>query len=213
VTPGTAGPNVFEARVLDFDTGKPVAAQRVELDFSLPGQPNVGTSHLELTKGSAGVWSARGTNLSIDGRWDVTLTIQGATGGVQVTMHVQPRLPPEHITVSSVPGQPTLYTIALADGGTVQTYVDPATAGVANIHFTFFQASGNELPIGNATATATPPDGVTAPLPLRRFDPGHLVGTTTLTAGRWRFAIQATTRDGRTVNAYFQETIGATPGG
>jgi nitrogen fixation protein FixH len=210
VTPGSAGPNLFEAHVVDFDTGKPVQATSVSLDLSLPSRPDVGASRLDLEPQAGGVWSAKGTNLSIDGRWNVVVTVQEAAAAVQIPLQVQTRLPPEQITVSGQAGQPTLYTIALPGGGSLQTYVDPGTkSGPNTVHFTFFQATGNEQPIASATATETAPNGSQTNLKLIRFDKGHFAANVTLTDGKWTFRIEGTAPDGSAVSGYFIQQIGA----
>ena len=45
-----------------------------------------------------------------------------------------------------MPGQPTIYTIALGGNLTLQTYVDPGKAGPNTVHYTFFNGA-NEQPI------------------------------------------------------------------
>jgi hypothetical protein len=141
------------------------------------------------------------------GAWDVSVLIQGPAGSVVVPLKVQTRAPPQHVEVTRAPGQPTLYTITLPAGLSLQTYIDPGTPGNNVVHFTFFQASGDEEPIARATATATTPAGNTNDLPLIRFDPGHFVANTRLDEGNWRFDIQATTRGGVPLSAYFDQTI------
>jgi copper transport protein len=208
VTPGTVGPNRFDAQVTDFDTGRPVDATAVSLHFGLPGRPDLGTPTVGLARSVGGDWTGQGTVLSIGGTWDVSVVVQRPGGGVTVPLRLQTLLPPEQITVSRVPGQPTLYTIALTEG-TLQTYVDPAVPGRINqVHFTFFQQSGAESPIASATATAALSGGEAAPMKLIRFDAGHFVANQMLSAGSWRFEIQATARDGRVIDAYFDQQIG-----
>jgi nitrogen fixation protein FixH len=208
VTPGTVGPNRFEVRVTDYDTGKPAPATGVQLGFSLPGRPEIGTPKLDLDQAAPGVWTGQSTVLSMDGGWDVTVLVQEATGAVTVPLQLQTRLPPQQIQVlHGASGQPTIYTITLAGGVSLQAYVDPGTVGNDVVHFTFFQANGKEQPIASASALATPPSGATTDLPLIRFDAGHFVANTTLTAGTWRFQITATTSDGTTYSAYFVQDI------
>jgi len=207
VTPGTVGLNGFEARVTDFDTGRPVPARSVTLTFSLPSQPNLGNPTVPLARTGSGLWAAHATTLSMYGTWDVDVLIQEANTTVTVPLRLTPRLPPERIQVSAASGQPTLYTIALPGGDSLQAYVDPGTARNNTVHFTFFQASGNELPISSASAMSVPPGGSVQPMPLIRFDRGHFVANTSLSPGRWRFVIQATTPHGAVLNAYFDQTI------
>jgi copper transport protein len=207
LTPGTVGPNHFEARIADYDSGAPLQAGRVTLKFSLPGHPELGTPGLDLSRAAPGVWTGEGTPLSMPGAWDVSVLIQGPAGSVVVPLKVQTRAPPRHVEVTRAPGQPTLYTITLPGGLSLQTYIDPGTPGNNVVHFTFFRASGDEEPIARATATATTPAGNTNDLPLIRFDPGHFVANTRLDEGNWRFDIQATTREGVPLSAYFDQTI------
>ncbi len=207
VMPGTVGPNHFEAQIADYDSGAPLQAGSVTLKFSLPGQSELGTPSLDLSRKAPGVWMGEGTPLSMPGAWDVSVLIQGPAGSVVVPLKVQTRALPQHVEVTRAPGQPTLYTITLPGGLSLQTYIDPGTPGNNVVHFTFFQASGDEQPIARATATATTPAGHTHDLPLIRFDPGHFVANTHLDEGHWRFDIQATTREGVPLSAYFDQTI------
>ena len=113
-----------------------------------------------------------------------------------------------HHEPGRAPGQPTIYTIALPGGRQLQTYVDPGTPGPNTIHYTFFDASGNEQPIARATASAEAPSGATTDTKLLRFTAGHFAANVTLGAGRWIFFIDATTDDGTALTAYFAQTIG-----
>jgi copper transport protein len=208
VTPGTVGPNRFEARVADYDTGRPIDATKVKLEFSLPGNPDVGTPELALKGGRDGVWTGSGTVLSMFGRWAVDVVVQEPTGGVDVPLRLEPRLPTEDVTKQEQPGQPTLFTIGLPGSSQLQTYIDPGKAGTNSVHFTFFGPSGNELPVGSATASALTPDGSTEPLQLDRFSAGHFAANTKLDSGRWLFLIDATARDGTALTGYFRQDIG-----
>jgi copper transport protein len=207
IMPGTVGPNHFEARIVDYDTGEPLQASSVSLKFDLPSHPELGTPSLDLSRAAPGMWMGEGTPLSMPGAWDVSVLIQGSAGSVVAPLQVQTQIPPQHVQVTRAPGQPTLYTITLPGGLSLQTYIDPGKPGNDVVHFTFFQASGDEQPIASATATATTPADHTHDLPLIRFDPGHFVANTHLDAGHWRFTIQATTKEGVPLSAYFDQTI------
>jgi copper transport protein len=208
VTPGTAGLNTFEASVTDFDTGAPLDARRVALRFLLPARPEVGSQTVELTHAADALWSARSSAMAIDGSWTVTVVVETADGGLEIQLRVQTRLPPQNVQVSRQSGQPTLYTIALSQGRSVQAYLDPGEkAGKNDVHFTFFDASGNELPVTTATMYATPPGGDQRALEVRRFGPGHFVATVTVTPGRWLFQVQATAKDGSALSAYFTQDV------
>src|SRR6185437_14720599 len=174
VSPGTVGPNRFTVHVMAYDSGRPLPARGVRLEFSLPSNPTVASS-LNLARGPAGTWNGQGTNLSIDGQWDVDVLVQQAATAVDVLLRLRTRLPPEHITVSRQPGQPALYTIQLGNGRSLQTYLQQPLPGQGLVHFTFFQASGQEEPITSASATAIRPAGADQPLRLARLASGHFV--------------------------------------
>jgi hypothetical protein len=184
-----------------------VNAEGVQLQFAFPDNPNIGST-LVLHRAAAGTWVGSGTNLSIDGVWEVQVGIQGTTSAssTDVNLKLRTRLPPEQITSQSAPGQPTIYTISLGGNLTLQTYVDPGKAGPNTVHYTFFNGA-NEQPISEATARAESPSGTQAATKLIRFDRGHFAANATLTAGRWTFFIDARTTGGADLSAYFTQTI------
>ena len=164
-----------------------------------------------MASGSA-EWHGSGTELSLDGLWNIDVVVQEPTSSVTVPLQYRTKLPPEQISTSVAPGQPTLSTVTLTGGGTMQGYVDPGSAGPNAVHFTFFQASGDEQPIKSAEASSISPQGASAPIKLIRFDPGHFVSNQTLEQGRWTFRINATLADGTVSSAYFNSTVtGSTP--
>jgi nitrogen fixation protein FixH len=208
-SPGTVGSNRFRVSVVDFDTGHPAAARSVQLQFSFPANPSV-SSVLDLARGTGSTWSGRGTNLSIQGRWDIQVVVQEPATAVDVPLHLRTALPPERITTQAASGQPTLFTIQLGGGLTLQTYVDPGTKPGPNVvHFTFFQFAGGEEPIASAAASAITPSGADRGLRLIRFDKGHFASNATLTAGTWTFQISARTGDGKSLFGYFTQRIGS----
>lgn len=213
VAPGTPGPNAFTVRLTDYDSGRPVAATRVQLRFALPAQPNVGATTLELTAAGAGLWRGNGTPLSLAGRWTATILVQQRSGSVTAALTVQTRSPKQRIEVQRAAGQPDIYTITLADGSVMQTYIDPGTAGPNAVHATFFKPSGEEESIARVQFTAISPTAThSTPKPFR-FDKGHFDINIPLVAGRWAFEIVGTTPDGRSLSGHFDQTIGPTDGG
>jgi copper transport protein len=206
VSPGTVGPNRFTVHVVGYDSGRPLPARGVRLEFSLPSNPTVASS-LNLARGPDGTWTGQGTNLSIDGQWDIDVVVQQAATGLDVSLRLRTGLPPEHITVSRQPGQPALYTIQLGNGRSLQTYLQQPIPGQGLVHFTFFQASGKEEPVTSASATAITPAGADQPLKLARLASGHFVANLSLTPGQWTFRINATPADGQPLSGYFSQTI------
>jgi nitrogen fixation protein FixH len=102
---------------------------------------------------------------------------------------------------------PTLYTIQLADGRSLQTYLEQTAPGRGVVHFTFFQASGKEEPITSASATAITPAGANQPLKLIRFDSGHFAANLRLTPGRWTFSVDGVPARGQPMSGYFSQTF------
>jgi copper transport protein len=205
VTPGTVGPNRFVARVTDYDTGEPVPADRVTLDFALQGDPDVG-SRLQLDRQPDGTWAAESTAIAIVGGWDVTVLVQGAAGSTQVPLRIRPRVPPPLVDVSRQPGQPDLYTVTFTSGVQIQSYVDPGSPGTNQFHLTAFDVSGQELPLDSTRVEAKGPSG-SAPLDMKRFSPGHFIANFTLGPGTWSFQLDATAKDGSHLSARFKETF------
>src|SRR6266511_1975680 len=208
-TPGTVGANQFSAKVVDYDSGQPIPATRVSLSFTLPSRPDVGASALDLKKTPDGRWQGQGI-LSIAGRWSITALVQGPSGSVTVPLQLQPRAAEgtsPQVKISKAPGQPTVYTIALQRGSSLQAYLDPGKPGPNVLHLTYFAANGSEQPMFQVHATATNPAGATADLSLSRFSAGHLVSNLSLNAGRWSFSVVGTSKAGDLTDARFEQVI------
>ena len=205
--PGTVGPNTFQVRVEDFDSGNPLPARQVTLRLSISERPEIGTSELVLTA-QDDIWVGQGTNLSVEGSWDVEVLVEQATDSIQIPVELIVRPQPQEIQViEGGPGQPDLYMIQLSGGGSVQGYVDPGKAGANEVHFTFFDPSGGELAIEGSTIEAVPDGGEPRTLDVRRLGPGHFVAGAELEPGPWRFSVEATTEEGTSVSAAFEEAI------
>jgi hypothetical protein len=183
VEPGAAGFNRFTATVTDYDSGAAVAATGVALRFQLASRSGVGASTLELAATDAGRYTATGANLSIDGIWKVTATVAGADGAVEVQLVVATRVATEATDVNAAPGVPTIYTVHLPDRDTVQVYVDPGNSGKNELHMTFFDPAGNELPVPSATVALSPADGAASIAAPQLLEPGHFVANVTVPAG------------------------------
>jgi copper transport protein len=77
-TPGMAGDNRFTVRLEDYDSGEPLAADRVSIRFALPANPGIPPSTLELVPGGTGTFVASGSNLVVAGRWRATVVVERA---------------------------------------------------------------------------------------------------------------------------------------
>jgi copper transport protein len=192
-SPGIVGPNNFTAKVTDYDSGEDWPATRVGLRFTPSAQPEIGASTLDLTRAGDGLWHGQGSQLSIAGRWVVVGLVEGSGPAVTVPMELEARAAPQPVKVSEVPGQPTLYTITLSAGGTLQGYIDPGRPGPNTVHFTFFNPGGDEQPISKARARMTKGSGAPEALTLIRLSTGHFAANVDLELGRVAFAIDTTT--------------------
>ena len=195
-SPGTTGPNSFTAKVTDYDSGEDWPATRVALRFTPRAQPDIGASTLDLTRAGDGLWHGQGSQLSLAGPWVVVGLVEGSGPAVTVPMELEARAAPQPVKVSEVPGQPTLFTITLSAGGTLQGYIDPGRPGPNTVHFTFFNSSGDEQPTDKARARMTKGSGAPEALTLIRLGPGHFAANIDLEPGRVSFAIDTTS--GRT---------------
>jgi nitrogen fixation protein FixH/uncharacterized membrane protein len=208
VSPGTAGFNRFSARITDYNSGAPVRADLVSLSFSLPSRADVGQSTLTLRAQPDGTYSADGGNLSLDGTWSLRLLVQRGAASTEVSLSLTPRCAPQKTDVAAFPGQPTLYTVHLCGGDTLQVYLDPGRPGADELHATYFDAAGNELPISSVAIAMTPPGGHATTLQPRRLESGHFVADATLARGRYGFALTAVSGAGEQLRASVSIEVG-----
>jgi len=189
VNPGTAGFNTFRATVTDYNTNAPLTVDGVSLRFVIPSRPDVGSSRLDLASQGAGVYQATGANLSLDGAWQITVTVARGTASVAIPLSLTTRAPNEQVDINAVAGLPTIYTVHLTSGRTVQIYLEPGTAGANEVHATFFDATGTELPVQTVTELMGAVGAPLAPLTPRQLEPGHFVADTTLAAGTYTLSV------------------------
>ena len=200
--PGFPGENRFLARILDYDTGRPITGARVTLRFEQPDRPAIGPSTLALTRTTDGVYEGQGTNLSLDGTWSIVVVVERGLESTEVPFTVTARVRPQIVHTISAPGQPTLYGIDLPGGRILNTYLDPDKPGFNEVHATYIDANGKELPIpGLGTISVARPGQAPQALPVRRFSAGHFIGDARLGPGEWHLEYTATARDGSVLQA------------
>jgi copper transport protein len=206
VTPGAAGQNAFGVAVTDFDTGAPVAAPELALRFKLDSASGVGDSTLALTPASPGSFEGSGTNLSLDGIWTITATIGTPAGNVEVPLGIATAIPDQQIEVNASPGVPTILTAHLDGATSLQVYLDPGTAGQNELHATFFDAAGNELPVPTATYLVRAGTDTTVLTP-RQLEPGHFVTEVQPVTGTLVVDVVGTAPAGGTLHAHLSLTV------
>jgi hypothetical protein len=210
VSPGTAGVNVFTLQLTDYDSGQPVAADKVVLELRVPARPEIASSTLTLSKQGEGVYGARGVNLSIDGTFDITVLVERGVASTQVDLRLTTISTPPQVTITRFAGLPPVYTVHLPASRAVQVYLDPDKAGPTEFHATFLDANGQELQLTKAEIAQTAADGSVSILVIRRLDPvGHFVADATVPARSTRFDITGTLPNGDVVATYIMITPGA----
>lgn len=182
VAPGQAGINTFTV-TLDGS----LRPQTVSLRFAYESGGGVGPSTMQLRPRGRD-WTATASNLSLDGRWSITVVVQGAANSAEVPLEVA-----THCKTQAVPGGkgPTVYSQTLAGGDSASMYIDPGKTGRNEIHFTFFDEKGNELSVASVPPiTAWKPNTPARGLAARRFSQGHFIASGRLGRGNWRFEAQ-----------------------
>ena len=206
VSPGAVGSNEFRARVTDYDTGAPTNATAMRLSFSLPGRPDIGSSTLALVRQPDGTFAGTGANLALDGTWRVAALVTEPTTSVEVDLELAVRSTPPQIDVNRVAGLPTIYTVHLGNGQTVQIYLDPGTPGPNLLHATWFDATGHEMPVSSVTMTEVQASGESLPLQPQILDSGHEAAPVQVTSLPATFEITATGPGGAALAAELQIT-------
>lgn len=209
VSPGLPGLNRFTLTLRDYDTGYPVIADRVSLRFRSVGRPDLATSTLAMVRQRRDeAYRAQGVNLSLEGRWVVVAVVERGVSSVEVPLVVNLRSQPQKVRTIQTPGQPTLYSVELPGGVVLDSYLDPGRPGFNEVHVTFINVGGQELPIPGLAAIVASRRGVgRISVPVRRFGPGHFIGDATLTEGTWDIEVTASTADGRVLRARYQVRV------
>ena len=210
-TPGEAGQNQFDLALTDYDSGQPVDASAASLRFELASQAGVAPSTLELGRTAPGTFSGAGANVSIDGIWQLTATVTAPTGTVEVPLLAATTVPPQPVRDLVSPGLPTIYTAQLGAAGSAQVYLDPGGPGQNELHVTFFDPVGTELPTQSASIAVFPASGPAAILAPRMLEPGHFVATIEAVAGALTIDVVSPLPDAAAGHLHLHVTIEVTP--
>jgi len=199
--PGTAGPNRFQVRLTAFDTGKPIINAKVTLRFDYEDDPRVGEAQLVLAR-KGDVYQAQGLAMSLAGRWKVSVLVERGTSSLEIPLEIA-----TPCVQTPIAGTPTIWVVDLGGGNVAQGYVDPERAGKTEVHVTFFDSKGNELPVAGAVTWHGSSGETLVNLIARRLSAGHFVADTTLAAGPWRFDFSAAGKAGQNLRGCFTETL------
>jgi copper transport protein len=86
VDPGTPGTNELSLGLADYDSDEPFADADVSLRFAFLDDPAVGESTLSLDETRPGTYAATGSNLSLEGTWQVTAVVERGVDSVEVPL-------------------------------------------------------------------------------------------------------------------------------
>lgn len=204
VDPGLPGPNRFELRLRDFDTGEPIEDARVTLRFTSP----TGGPVVELSLDREGDrFSAVGSAVSRDGVWEVEVLAQRAGDALSIPLRVATLCETRALEAQ---GRPTIHLLERRAGGSVEGYVLPLGGDRYEVHFTVLSADGREEAIrGRPVFTAWRAGEDPVALAARPLSRGHYLAEATLDPAAWRFDLHAAVRGGE-VAGCFEEELGAT---
>ena len=202
------GPNLFRARVEDYDSGEAVAADRIRLRFAPLDDPGTPPSSLVLEKGRGDAFVGSGPNLAFDGRWAVDALVERGGGAVDVPLELDLPVPEQFVSVLDIPGspEPPEYTMQ-TDEGYIRLSPHPDRPGPSRLRVTVFTAFENEAPTDRLVVTAGAPGDRPRQLPVRRLGGARFVADAQLEAGPLEVAVVARTREGTRLRGVFEIEI------
>ena len=110
----------------------------------------------------------------------------------------------QQIDVNAVAGLPTIYTVHLGGGRTVQVYLDPGSPGSSLLHATWFDSGGKEMPVSDVTMAQVSPAGASTVLQPQILDSGHEAAPVEVTSLPATFVIGATGPGGAPLQTQLQ---------
>jgi putative copper export protein len=196
------GGNQFAVRVVDHDSGRPVVADAISLEFTPLDDPGAAPTTLALEAGTDGSFAGSGANLAFDGRWQIGVLIQRGATSMTVPLEVEVRGPPQFVSVEQVPGQPVFYTIEAAGSvGFVRIWADRQEAGAVQVFATIVDAQMQELAVDQVVITLARGSASAAQQAVRRLAPGQFVADVTLRSGQTTVAVVAHAANGARLRA------------
>ncbi len=168
------GPNRFIVRIVDYDSKRPLHPNRVALRFASVDDPDLPPTSLPLTLASGDSYGGAGANLSLDGRWTVTVGIEREGGSVDVPLAVSVRGRAQQITVWPQPDGLVSYTVEIRNAGVLRFEVDPRRPGrtrlyVSCLDFILDERRLSRIAVTLANASSPERELTLQPLGLSRF--------------------------------------------
>jgi copper transport protein len=206
VSPGAPGSNRFSLQADDYDSGEPIEAQRVALQFSFLGAAEVAPSTLELESDGDGGYIGTGSNLSIGGPWALSALVQQGSDSAEVPLEVATVCNALRIEGTKA-NEPTVSTVETPDGGSVEGYVIDLGQNRFEVHFTFITSDGKEADVdGLPSITAWQKGAPALSLEAIPLTQGHFLAQAQLGPGEWRFDGSAQSAEGSS-SGCFEESV------
>lgn len=202
------GPNLLTARVEDYDSGRPIAAEGVTLRFDPLDDLGAQPSSLELEKRPDGTYSASGSNLAFDGRWEVDVSVERGRGTVEVPLELDLPVPEQFVSVLDIPGssQPPVYTMQ-TNNGYIRISPKPGHTGPGHIYLSAFTVFETLLPIDRVVITAASDGNPPRQLPVRRLASSRFLADVDFEPGTLEVGVVARTRKDERLRGVFDIDI------
>jgi copper transport protein len=198
------GPNRFAVRVADYDSRKPVRADRVGLRFRSVDDPDLPSSSLPLTLDAGGLYAGSGANLSLDGRWNVTVTIEREGNSVDVPLDIAVRGRAQPVEVWRSPSGIVRYTVEIRNAGVLRFEIDPRHVGRTRLEVSCLDFILDERRLSHMAVTLANANGPERELPLQPLGRSRFASDVDLAAGSNVLAAVARTLDGIRMRAVIQ---------
>lgn len=204
------GPNRFTVTLKDYDSDSPVRARGVTLRFAPLDDPDTTPSSLALRPtATAGVFAGSGPNLSLDGRWGVTVQADGPQGQVTVPLEVAVRGPQQRVSALRIPGRAPQYTVQVPSVAQVQLTPHPEREGRSVLVIRFFDPFSNPLAVPLPVVTVAHPGQPTRALAVRPHGTAAFVAVADFAAGPATVAVTTRSPEGSRVRGVFDLQIPA----
>lgn len=201
------GPNRFTVTAVDYDSGAAVHARRVSLSFTPLDDPGVEPTTLALDPASADRFEGSGANLSFEGRWRVTATIERERDSVQVPLDLTTATKPQLVSIARFPGEKPMFTVEVSGFGHIRFVLDAERSGPQRLAIYSLDAIREPRPMASLVVTASAPGGPVRRLPLGRTSTSAFETTAELSSGENILVATGRTAEGSRMRAELRLTI------
>ena len=177
------GPNRFTVTVADYDTGAAIRARRVSLLFTPLDDPGVASTSLALAPVSGDRFEGSGPNISFDGRWRVTATIERDRDSIQVPLEIATTAQPQVVSIARSPGEKPMFTVEVPWLGHVRFVPDAETSGRHRMRIECFDVLREPRPMSSLVVTASAADKSVGQLAISKTSTNVFETTVEFTPG------------------------------